>query len=68
MSVKTVFFVGVMLSPTKSNSPPMPTVVVEIREIPCLGVVRPGAQGTDEAVKGNPTTPVILRAEALKSA
>jgi putative transposase len=34
--------------------------------IPCLGVVRPGAQGTDEAVKGNPTTPVILRAEAVK--
>jgi len=34
--------------------------------IPCLGEVRPGAQGTDEAVKGNPTTPVILRAEALK--
>jgi putative transposase len=37
-------------------------------KMPCLGVVRPGAQGTDEAVKGNPTTPVILRAEALKSA
>jgi len=37
-------------------------------KIPCLGEVRPGAQGTDEAVKGNPTTPVILRAEALKSA
>ena len=37
-------------------------------KIPCLGVVRPGAQGTDEAVKGNPTTPVILRAEALKLA
>jgi putative transposase len=36
-------------------------------KIPCLGEVRPGAQGTDEAVKGNPTTPVILRAEALKS-
>jgi putative transposase len=35
-------------------------------KIPCLGVVRPGAQDTDEAVKGNPTTPVILRAEALK--
>jgi putative transposase len=35
-------------------------------KIPCLGVVRPVAQGTDEAVKGNPTTPVILRAEALK--
>jgi putative transposase len=35
-------------------------------KIPCLGEVRPGAQGTDEAVKGNPTTPVILRAEALK--
>jgi putative transposase len=37
-------------------------------KIPCLGEVRPGAQGTDEVVKGNPTTPVILRAEALKSA
>jgi putative transposase len=37
-------------------------------KIPCLGEVRPGAQGTDEAVKGNPMTPVILRAEALKSA
>ncbi len=37
-------------------------------KIPCLGVVRPGAQGIDETVKGNPTTPVILRAEALKSA
>jgi putative transposase len=36
-------------------------------KIPCLGVVRPGAQGIDETVKGNPTTPVILRAEALKS-
>jgi putative transposase len=32
-------------------------------KIPCLGEVRPGAQGTDEAMKGNPTTPVILRAE-----
>jgi len=37
-------------------------------KIPCLGEVRPGAQGTNEAVKGNPTTPVILRAEALKLA
>ncbi|MDA4127708.1 MAG: RNA-guided endonuclease TnpB family protein, partial [Thaumarchaeota archaeon] len=37
-------------------------------KIPCLGEVRPGAQGTDEALKGNPTTPVILRAEALKLA
>jgi putative transposase len=38
-------------------------------KIPCLGVVRPGAQGTDEAVKGNEATMVpILRAEALKSA
>jgi putative transposase len=35
-------------------------------KIACLGEVRPGAQGTDEALKGNPTTPVILRAEALK--
>ena len=37
-------------------------------KIPCLGEVRLGAQGIDEAVKGNPTPPVILRAEALKSA
>jgi putative transposase len=37
-------------------------------KIPCLGEVRPGAQGTDEAVKGNEqTTTPILRAEALKS-
>jgi putative transposase len=38
-------------------------------KIPCLGEVRPGARGTDEAVKGNeqPTAP-ILRAEALKLA
>jgi hypothetical protein len=46
----------------------MPIVVVDIKKIPCLGEVRPEAQGTDEAVKGNPTTPVILRAEALKLA
>jgi IS605 OrfB family transposase len=38
-------------------------------KIPCLGEVRPGAQGTDEAVKGNETTTApILRAEALKLA
>jgi putative transposase len=37
-------------------------------KMPCLGEVRPGAQGTDEAMKGNPTTPVILRAEAPKLA
>jgi IS605 OrfB family transposase len=36
--------------------------------IPCLGEVRPGAQGKDEAMKGNPTIPVILQAEALKLA
>lgn len=36
-------------------------------KMPCLGEVRPGAQGTDEAMKGNPMTPVILSAEALKS-
>jgi transposase len=37
-------------------------------KIPCLGEVRPGAQDTDEAVKGNEATTVpILRAEALKS-
>jgi IS605 OrfB family transposase len=36
-------------------------------KIPCLGEVRPGAQGTDEAMKGNEqTTAPILRAEALK--
>jgi putative transposase len=35
-------------------------------KMPCLGEVRPGAQGTDEAVKGNETTTPILRAEALK--
>jgi putative transposase len=34
----------------------------------CLGEVRPGARGTDEAVKGNETTTApILRAEAPKS-
>jgi putative transposase-like DNA-binding protein len=33
----------------------------------CLGEVRPGARGTDEAVKGNETTMApILRAEAPK--
>ena len=38
-------------------------------KIPCLGEVPPGAQGTDEAVKGNEqTTAPILRAEALKLA
>ncbi len=37
-------------------------------KIPCLGEVHPGAQGMDEAMKGNPTTPVILQAEALKLA
>jgi len=37
-------------------------------KIACLGEVRPGAQGTDEAMKGNEqTTAPILRAEALKS-
>jgi putative transposase len=35
-------------------------------KMPCLGEVRPGAQSTDEAVKGNETTTPILRAEALK--
>jgi len=33
----------------------------------CLGEVRPGARGTDEAVKGNETTTPILRAEVPKS-
>jgi len=38
-------------------------------KIPCLGEVRPGARGTDEAVKGNEqTAALILRAEALKLA
>jgi putative transposase len=37
-------------------------------KIRCLGEVRPGARGTDEAVKGNETTTApILRAEAPKS-
>jgi putative transposase len=36
-------------------------------KIRCLGEVRPGARGTDEAVKGNETTTPILRAEAPKS-
>jgi putative transposase len=37
-------------------------------KIACLGEVRPEAQGTDEAMKGNEqTTAPILRAEALKS-
>jgi putative transposase len=37
-------------------------------KIPCLGVVRPGARGTDEAVKGNEQTMApILRAEAPES-
>jgi len=35
-------------------------------KIRCLGEVRPGARGTDEAVKGNETTTPILRAEAPK--
>ncbi|MDG7008082.1 MAG: transposase [Nitrososphaerota archaeon] len=36
-------------------------------KLPCLGEVRPGAQGTDEAVEGNPQQPTaILQAEALK--
>jgi len=37
-------------------------------KIRCLGEARPGARGTDEAVKGNETTKApILRAEAPKS-
>ena len=36
-------------------------------KIPCLGEVRPGARGKDEAVKGNETTTHVLRAEAPKS-
>jgi IS605 OrfB family transposase len=35
-------------------------------KIRCLGEVRPGARGTDEAVKGNETTTPILRAETPK--
>ena len=38
-------------------------------KIACLGEVRPGAQGTDEAMKGNETTTApILRAEVPKAA
>ena len=38
-------------------------------KIPCLDVVRPGAQGTNEAVRGNEAAIApILRAEALKLA
>jgi len=36
-------------------------------KIRCLGEARPGARGTDEAVKGNETKTPILRAEAPKS-
>jgi putative transposase len=36
-------------------------------KIRCLGEGRPGARGTDEAVKGNETTTPILRAEASKT-
>jgi len=36
-------------------------------KIRCLGEVRPGARGKDEAVKGNEMTTPILRAEAPKS-
>ena len=36
-------------------------------KIRCLGEVRPGARGIDEALKGNETTTPILRAEAPKS-
>ena len=37
-------------------------------KIPCLAVVRPGARGTDEVMKGNETTTaLILRAEASKA-
>jgi IS605 OrfB family transposase len=35
-------------------------------KIPCLGEVRPGARGIDEAVKGNGMTTPILRAEVPK--
>jgi putative transposase len=41
--------------------------IVRRGKIRCLGEVRPGARGTDEAVKGNETTTPILRAEAPKS-
>ena len=36
-------------------------------KIRCLGEARPGARGTDEAVKGNEATTPILRAEAPKA-
>jgi hypothetical protein len=67
MSVEVGVFNRVMLSPTKSNSPPMPIVVVDTKRYH-VWVWFAQERGVSEAVKGNPTTQVILRAEALKSA
>src|SRR6266852_5765518 len=52
----------------KLDRDPNSAINIERRgKIRCLGEVRPGARGTDEAVKGNETTTPILRAEAPKS-
>jgi len=52
----------------KLERDPNSAINIERRgKIRCLGEVRPGARGTDEAVKGNETTTPILRAEAPKS-
>jgi putative transposase len=51
----------------KLDRDPNSAVNIERRgKIRCLGEARPGARGTDEAVKGNETTTPILRAEAPK--
>jgi len=52
----------------KLDRDPNSAINIERRgKIRCLGEARPGARGTDEAVKGNETTTPILRAEAPKS-
>ncbi|MGH9919481.1 MAG: zinc ribbon domain-containing protein [Nitrososphaerales archaeon] len=53
----------------KLDRDPNAAINIERRgKIQCLGEVRPGARGTDEAVKGDETTMApILRAEAPKS-
>src|SRR5713226_9970400 len=51
----------------KLDRDPNSAINIEHRgKIRCLGEARPGARGTDEAVKGNETTTPILRAEAPK--
>ena len=51
----------------KLDRDPNSAINIERRgKIRCLGEVRPGARGTDEAVKGNETKTPILRAEAPK--